>query len=200
MHSPKGRKGSKGPSAPSPAAAAPPAVELRTVALDDFDPAPYNPREIALEELAGLRGSIEAFGLVQPLVVNLRTKRLVGGHQRAKALRAAGVREALAAVVDLDEPRERALNVALNSEELQGEFTEEASALARAIAGKAPELGDVLRLRELADDVDAFARARREEEDQARTTGAGGEKSAAAPRLAECPACGHEFERPRKKA
>lgn len=195
------RKGSKGSSTASPEASALPAIELRTVRLDDFDPAPYNPREIALEELAGLRSSIDAFGLVQPLVVNLRTKRLVGGHQRVKALRASGQTEALAAVVDLDEDRERALNVALNSEELRGEFTDEASALARAIAGKVPELGDSLRLRELADDVDAFARARREEEDQGRTTGGPGEggAGASAPRMAECPACGHEFERPKKK-
>lgn len=196
-----GRKGPKGGKSAEPQGPPLPAVELRTVRLDDYDPAPYNPREIALDELAGLRGSIEAFGLVQPLVVNLRTKRLVGGHQRVKALRGAGETEALAAVVDLDEDREKALNVALNSEELRGEFTDEAAALARAIAGKVPELGDALRLRELADDVDVFARARREAEEGGRKTGGpGGDAQApAGPTMAECPSCGHEFERPKKR-
>lgn len=202
-----GRKGSKKPSPlpasptsrakPSPGSALP-VVPLEVVRLDDFDLAAYNPREIALDELSALRTSVEKFGLVQPIVVNRRSRRVVGGHQRVRVLRAAGQTEALAAVVDLDEPLERALNVALNSEELQGEFTEEASALARAIAGNAPELGDALRLRELADDVDAFARQRREEEEPpSRKHGQGGE-GASEPRMAECPKCGHEFPRPKK--
>lgn len=79
--------------------------------------APYNPRK-ALKagdlEYAKLRRSIEEFGLVDPVIWNSRTKRVVGGHQRLTVLRDLGHTTAPTVVVDLDEKREKALNVALN--------------------------------------------------------------------------------------
>ena len=93
--------------------------------IAELAPAAYNPRK-ALKagdpEYAKLRRSIEAFGLVDPLIWNSRTKRVVGGHQRLTVLRDLGHETAPAVVVDLDEAREKALNLALNR--IAGEWDE----------------------------------------------------------------------------
>jgi ParB-like chromosome segregation protein Spo0J len=44
--------------------------------------APYNPRKISDHDLEALRRSMKFFGVVEPVVVNKRTGRIVGGHQR----------------------------------------------------------------------------------------------------------------------
>lgn len=55
-------------------------------ALEDLMPAEVNPKRHNLE---ALRGSIARFGFVAPVVVDERTGRVVAGHGRAEALRAA---------------------------------------------------------------------------------------------------------------
>jgi len=93
--------------------------------IADLAPAPYNPRK-ALKagdlEYAKLRRSIEEFGVVDPVIWNSRTKRVVGGHQRLTVLRDLGHTTAPTVVVDLHEPREKALNLALNR--IAGEWNE----------------------------------------------------------------------------
>ena len=93
--------------------------------IAELAPAPYNPRK-ALKagdpEYAKLRRSIEEFGVVDPVIWNSRTKRVVGGHQRLTVLRDLGHTTAPTVVVDLDEPREKALNLALNR--IAGEWDE----------------------------------------------------------------------------
>lgn len=74
----------------------------------------YNPRKINDHDLEALRRSIRFFGTVEPVVVNARTQRIVGGHQRVKAAAAEGVTEFPVVWVDLDEPAEKQLNLALN--------------------------------------------------------------------------------------
>ncbi|MCP3996048.1 MAG: DNA modification methylase, partial [bacterium] len=64
--------------------------------------------------------SMTTFGVVEPVVVNRRTGRIVGGHQRVKAAEAQGIAELPVVHVDLDETEERQLNVALNR--ISGEF------------------------------------------------------------------------------
>jgi DNA modification methylase len=97
--------------------------------LDDLFPADYNPRK-ALKagdaEYEKLKRSITEFGLVEPLIWNERFRRLVGGHQRLTVLRDMGATEADVSVVDLDEGREKALNVALNK--ISGDWDEKALA------------------------------------------------------------------------
>ncbi|MDE3095587.1 MAG: DNA modification methylase [Chloroflexota bacterium] len=85
--------------------------------LADLVPAAYNPRKALRDgdpEYAKLRRSIEEFGLVDPIIWNSRTKRVIGGHQRLTVLRDLGRTTVPTVVVDLDEKREKALNVALN--------------------------------------------------------------------------------------
>lgn len=98
--------------------------EIKTMALSELEPASYNPRAISAGALAGLTASVTRFGLVQPVIWNKRTKRVVGGHQRIKALLSAGETQADVVVVDLPETEEKALNIALNNPFIEGEFTD----------------------------------------------------------------------------
>lgn len=123
-------------------------IERKLIA--DLMPAPYNPRTISSEALAGLRASVERFGLVEPVVWNRRTGHVVGGHQRLKALQALGETATQVVVVDLDEIEEKALNVALNSPAIAGEFTPELHALLAEIEAALPDLSDELRFDDLA--------------------------------------------------
>ena len=97
-------------------------MKIERLRLDAIQPSPYNPRKISEENLARLEGLIREHELVEPLVVNSRTSRIVGGHQRYKVLRKMGVLEAECVIVDLPESREKALNIALNNPSAQGEY------------------------------------------------------------------------------
>ena len=83
----------------------------------------YNPRKISEHDKAALRRSLRFFGPVEPIVVNRRTQRIVGGHQRVVAAEAEGIDSLPVAWVDLDEPSEKQLNLALNR--ISGEWDEE---------------------------------------------------------------------------
>lgn len=90
---------------------------IETVPMERLLDAAYHPR-VALEagdpEFESLKRSLESFGCVQPVVWNKTTGRVVGGHQRLRALRELGHTEAQVSIVELDEPREKLLNLALN--------------------------------------------------------------------------------------
>jgi DNA modification methylase len=102
-------------------------LDLRKIPVSMINPAPYNPR-IDLQpgdsEYEKLKRSIEDFGYVEPIVWNERTGHLVGGHQRFKILvNERGATEIEVSVVDLDETKEKALNLALNK--IRGDWDEE---------------------------------------------------------------------------
>jgi DNA modification methylase len=117
--------------------------------LSELRPAGYNPRTISDTALAGLEKSIERFGLVQPIVWNQKTKTVVGGHQRIKALENQGETEADVVIVSLPKKEERALNVALNSQAISGEFTKDIDALLDEIKIDVPDIYEDLLLEEL---------------------------------------------------
>ncbi len=119
---------------------------IRTVKLKELRPAPYNPRRIDSAALAGLEKSLERFGVVEPIIWNERTGHVVGGHQRLRVLRAKKVSEADVVVLDLDELDEKALNVALNSPAIAGEFTDALQALLGEIHDARATLFEDLRL------------------------------------------------------
>lgn len=100
-------------------------MNIKRIKLVDVKPAAYNPRrqlKPGEKEYEALKASISRWSLVEPLVVNLRTGNLVGGHQRYNVLLDLGHTEAEAAVVDLDEKQEKLLNVALNRIEGQWDY------------------------------------------------------------------------------
>lgn len=85
--------------------------------------AAYNPRKISDSEMESLRRSMRFFGVVEPIIVNKRSGSIVGGHQRVKAAVAEGIESLPVVWVDLDDPAERQLNIALNR--IRGEWQDE---------------------------------------------------------------------------
>jgi len=64
---------------------------------------PYNPRDLPKYRFDALVRSISRHGFVEPVIVNRRTDRMVGGHQRVKAARDLGMMVLPVIWVDLDE-------------------------------------------------------------------------------------------------
>ena len=94
-------------------------MDMQTFKLEELNPASYNPRKNLKpgdKEYEKIKNSIEAFGFVEPLIVNIRdgANRIVGGHQRYKVLKELGVKDTKCVVVDYDDITEKACNVALN--------------------------------------------------------------------------------------
>lgn len=84
--------------------------------------ADYNPRAISTRMMTALENSIEEFGMLLPIVVNTRTNRVVGGHQRLKAAREKSLPTVPVHLIDLDEYDEKRLNLALNKIEGKWDF------------------------------------------------------------------------------
>lgn len=100
--------------------------KIQTFKLSQLKSAKYNPRTITAEAMAGLTASIEKFGCVEPIVVNVRSGKntIIGGHQRCrilKELHGAGY-ECPCVTVDLSKTNEKLLNITLNNPKVQGEF------------------------------------------------------------------------------
>ena len=92
-------------------------MEIKEMKIDDLIPADYNPRKDLKPgdpEYEKLRKSIQEFGYVDAIIWNKRTGVVVGGHQRLKVLKELGYEKVKVSVVDLDEQKEKALNLALN--------------------------------------------------------------------------------------
>ena len=98
-------------------------MEIRKMSIEQLNPAVYNPRKDLQPgdpEYEKLKRSMQEFGYVEPIVWNKRTGNIVGGHQRYKVLLDMGMQEADCVVVDLDDAKEKALNLALNK--IQGDW------------------------------------------------------------------------------
>ncbi len=98
-------------------------MNIEFVDIERLNPAPYNPRadlKPGDPEYEKLLRSVEEFGYVEPIIWNERTGNIVGGHQRFKILRQLGYTQVQCVVLDIDDSREKALNVALNK--IGGEF------------------------------------------------------------------------------
>lgn len=93
-------------------------VKIQKIQISKLKAAEYNPR-IALKagdkEYEKLKRSIQEFGFVEPIIWNEQTGNVVGGHQRLTVLRDLGETEIDCVIVDLEEQKEKALNVALNN-------------------------------------------------------------------------------------
>lgn len=61
-------------------------MEIEHIKITDLKPAEYNPRRISEEDYQKLKNSISTFGLVDPIIVNLKNMHIVGGHQRYDVL------------------------------------------------------------------------------------------------------------------
>jgi ParB-like chromosome segregation protein Spo0J len=98
-------------------------MQVNKIPIGQLNPAAYNPRKDLQPgdpEYEKLKRSMQEFGYVEPIVWNKRTGNIVGGHQRYKVLLDMGAQEIDCVVVDLDETKEKALNLALNK--IQGDW------------------------------------------------------------------------------
>lgn len=103
-------------------------MHIETLPLTELKPAPYNPRvslRTGMPAYERLAQSLAEFDLVQPIVWNRLTGHIVGGHQRLEILKARGVTSIECVVVELSLEREKALNIALNNENLAGDWDTE---------------------------------------------------------------------------
>lgn len=92
-------------------------MNIQTINLNDYIAAPYNPRidlKPGDEDYEKLSRSIEEFDYLELIVVNIRTKHIISGHQRAKVLIEKGMKEIKAVVVDFSLEKEKQANLALN--------------------------------------------------------------------------------------
>jgi DNA modification methylase len=101
-------------------------MEVRKVPIDKLVPAGYTPRKDLKPgdpEYEKLKRSMDEFGYVEPIIWNKQTGHVVGGHQRLKILQAQGEQAVDCVVVDMEENKEKALNIALNK--ISGEWDDE---------------------------------------------------------------------------
>ena len=92
-------------------------MEITEVPLQDLKESEYNPRQMTEKQVKDLTQSIKEFGLVDPIIVNSHKGRenvVVGGHQRLKIVSILGLKTIPVVYVDLDEKKERELNLRLN--------------------------------------------------------------------------------------
>ena len=99
-------------------------MKIEKVNINDLILPEYNPRTITEEEMQKLQDSINEFGYISPIIVNKVNNHIIGGNQRAKALKQLGYVEI--DVIFINEPniyKEKALNIRLNN--LSGEWDKE---------------------------------------------------------------------------
>ena len=113
---------------------------VEKIKLIDLELAEYNPRQISDNNLDKLRKSIHSFGFVDPIIINLKNNRIIGGHQRYKVLMEDYDNNKELNIYKLgdigwafpdeditinSEEDEKALNISLNQNNLMGEWDNE---------------------------------------------------------------------------
>ena len=99
----------------------------RALVIEYVDPAtlvphPRNPRTITPSARAALKRGIEAFGLVDPLVVRRDTRTVLGGHQRLDVALELAHATVPVVWVDASDREADALLVLLNNPRAQGDW------------------------------------------------------------------------------
>ena len=92
-------------------------MKITLVNINSLNPAEYNPRQISNKQYEDLKASMEKFGCVDPIIININPDRqnvVVGGHQRLRILRELGADKVPTVSVNLSQEDEKELNVRLN--------------------------------------------------------------------------------------
>lgn len=98
---------------------------VEAIHRSEINLAEYNPRSISAANKKRLKKSLKENGLVEPLIWNRRTGRLVSGHQRLAIIDDTEKTQDYTlsvSVIDVDEQAEKKLNVQLNNPGLSGVF------------------------------------------------------------------------------
>lgn len=158
---------------------------VKKVKLEDLHVAENNPRVISNRNFQGLLHSMQRFGQVEPIVWNEKTGRIVGGHQRHRALVEMGVKEALVLVVSMTPEEELAANLTLNNPTIEGEFDEPINDLLSQLKGNDSSLFKDLNFETLQKSLEA--------EQNKRVQGSP-EPPDGSGYKTKCPCCEHEWE------
>lgn len=89
-------------------------MKIEIVKIEDLVSDPDNARIHDEKNLNAIKGSINQFGIVEPLIVQRGTNLIIGGNGRLEVLKTIGVGEVPVHYVDLDEKKTKALSLALN--------------------------------------------------------------------------------------
>lgn len=103
--------------------------QMVTLHRSDLKDAEYNPRVINDVERRKLKAGLKRHGLVAPITFNIRTGKICGGHQRIHQLDSlAGTHDYTLQVaqIDVDENREKEINILLNNQNAAGDWDLEA--------------------------------------------------------------------------
>jgi len=101
-------------------------MEYKLRKISELKASEYNPREIDEKNFNNLKKSLQSYGWLSPVVINTfpgRENIVISGHQRIKAAQELGQGEVPIAEVNVDEIKEKALNLALNK--ISGTFEED---------------------------------------------------------------------------
>ena len=112
-------------------------LNIEKIDINELVPADYNPRKISDKDYHNLQNSIDEFGVVDPIIINLKDNTIISGHQRFDVLYYKNKLSELYLIrlgdvgwvftdTDLkikDKNHEKALNLALNR--IHGEFDED---------------------------------------------------------------------------
>lgn len=93
--------------------------------IDELKPADYNPRRLTEKQAADLRDSMEKYGFVEPVVVNMHKDRkniIIGGHQRVRIAAELGMETVPCVELKLTKDKERELNIRLNKNTGEWDF------------------------------------------------------------------------------
>lgn len=113
--------------------------------------------------------------------------RLVSGHMRCKVAIELGIEQVPIVNVDLDDKKEKALNVALNNPYISGDWTAGLGDLLGEIQAELPDLFEAANFEGLLADVPEI-------EIEASGGETDGQESPGKEKQVKCPECGHVFD------
>jgi len=92
-------------------------LKIKQVEIDTLIGAEYNPRILKEHQFQQLKNSIQRFGFVEPVIVNINKERaniIISGHQRVNVARALNLKKVPIVEIDLTPEREKELNIRMN--------------------------------------------------------------------------------------
>ncbi len=91
--------------------------------VSDLVPSEYNPRQLTEKQFHDIKRSLEGFGFVVPILININKDRknvIIGGHSRVIVAKEIGIEEVPCVEINLSRDKEREINIRLNKN--HGEF------------------------------------------------------------------------------
>jgi hypothetical protein len=134
-------------------------IRIKLMLVSDLTDDPDNPRGMTEDARGALAASLRRYGMKDLPCWNEKTGEVIGGHQRLKDLRAAGIEAVPVVVANEDRERQREMNIALNNPHIGGYFTNALADQLHALAAAIPTPDfNTLGFGDLVADLDEIAR------------------------------------------